>query len=106
MGNVSVVEEDKTGSGHACWQRVTRVPHDQEDDRYSQRTQSRRQSPVRDVRDFVGNVGISNVFEQKFSLVAYKVAHEGEQKLAKRWVDIEEVGSLEVVGSKLVAVVS
>jgi len=103
---MGVVEEDKAGRGHACWQRVTRLPHDQEDDRDSQRAQSRGQSPVRHVRNFVGDVGISNIFEQKFPLIANKVAHEGEQKLAEGRVHVEEVGPLEVVGRKLVAVVS
>jgi hypothetical protein len=37
----------------------------------------------------------------KVAIVADQPAHEGEEELAEGGVDIEEVGSLEVVGCKL-----
>jgi hypothetical protein len=49
----------------------------------------------------VGDVGIADVFEEEAAIIANEPAREGEQQLSKRGVNVEEVGSLQVVRSKL-----
>jgi hypothetical protein len=46
-------------------------------------------------------IGLSNVLELEFPIVANEPAYESEEELAEGRVDIKEVGSLEVIGSKL-----
>lgn len=100
---MGVIEKDESSSENASGQAVARLPHDQIGDGNGKGAENGRHSSVSDVGDLVGNIGVANVLEVKVAIVADQPAHEGEQELAKGRVDIEEVGSLEVVRSELVA---
>ena len=98
---MSVIKKHEASSSDASRQRISRLPHDKEDNGYSERTERRRHSTVCDIGNIVGNVGVADVLEKKFALVSDKPASEGEQELSEGRMDIEEVGSLQVVRSKL-----
>ena len=97
LANVGVIEKHKTGSGDAGGQGVSGLPHNEEDNRNGKRAKGGGHSTVCDIRNVVGDVGIADVLEEELALVTDEPASEGEQKLAERGVDIEEVGSLQVV---------
>lgn len=101
LADVGVVQEHETGSGDASWQRVSRLPHDHEDDWDGKSTERGGHSTVCDIGDLVGDVRVANVLEQEVALVSDEPAGECEEKFAERRVDIEEVGSLEVVRCEL-----
>jgi hypothetical protein len=94
---VGVIEEHKTCGSDAGRQRVSGLPHDEKDNGHRERAERGRHGTVRDIRNVVGNVGVANVLEEEFALVTDEPASEGEKKLSERRVDIEEVGSLQVV---------
>lgn len=49
----------------------------------------------------VGDVRVADVLEEERSIVAGEPACEGEEELAEGRMDVEEVGTLEVVRGKL-----
>lgn len=101
LANVGIVKEDETGGKNTGGETVSGLPHDEVGNGNGQSTEDGGQSSEGHVRDLVGNVGVANVLEVEVTIVADQPAHKGEEKLSKGRVDIEEVGSLEVVGSKL-----
>lgn len=101
LADVGVIEEHETGCSNAGWQRVSRLPHDHEDGRDGKSTHGRGHGAVCDVRDLVRDVRVTNVFEEEAAIVSDKPAGEGKEELSEGRVHIEEVGSLEVVGSEL-----
>lgn len=98
---MGIVEEDETGSNNAGRQAVSRFPHDHVGDGDGQGTEERWQGSEGQVWHLVRNVGIANVLKVKVPIVSNQPADEGEQQLAERRVDVEEVGTLEVVGCEL-----
>jgi hypothetical protein len=94
---VGIIEEDKTSGEDASGKTVARFPHDKICDRDSQSTKSSGESSVRDIGNFIRNVGVADVLEVEVTIVANEPADKGEQKLAEGRVDVEKVGSLEVV---------
>lgn len=60
-------------------------------------SQQRRQAPQRDIRHIVLDVVVANVFEFKVAAVADHPADQGQEHFAKWRVNVEEVGSAEVV---------
>jgi hypothetical protein len=101
LANVGVIEKDKASGKDTSWKAVARLPHDEVRNSDSQSTESSGQSSEGHVRDLVRNVGVANVIEVEVTIVTDQPADKSEEKLAERRVDIEEVGSLEVVGGKL-----
>lgn len=101
LADVGVVEKDENGGDEAGGDTVARLPHDEVGDGDGQGTEDGGESTEGDVGDLVVNVGVANVFKLEVAVVANEPAHEGEEELGKRGVNIEEVGSLEIVGSKL-----
>lgn len=101
LTNVRVIEQDEAGRKNAGWQRVARLPHDEEYNGNSQRTQQSRESPISHVWYIVLDVRVPNVVEKKLSVVANKPADQSKQEFGEGRVDIEEVEPLEVVGSEL-----
>lgn len=97
LSNVCIIEKDKTSSQYAGRERVAGFPHDPVDGRDGQRAHCSGHCAVRDIWHLVGNVGVANVFKEKVSIIAYEPASKGEKELAKGRMDVEEVGSLEVV---------
>jgi hypothetical protein len=97
LANVGVVEEHETGRSDAGWQRVARLPHDHEDDRNGKGAERGGHGAVCDIWDLVRDVGIANVLEEEVALVSDDPASEGKEELSERRMDIEEVGSLQVV---------
>lgn len=97
LTNVGVIEEHEAGCGDAGRERVARLPHDQEDDWDGEGTKRGGHSTVCDIWDLVGNVRIADVLEEKLALVSNKPSSKCEEELSKRRVDVEEVGSLQVV---------
>lgn len=90
-------EENETGSEKGGRNRVATLPHGKIDDRDSEGTEEGRHCAESDVRDLVVDVGITNVVELEVAIEADEPAHEGEKEFSERWMDIEEVGSLEVL---------
>jgi hypothetical protein len=101
LSNVGIVEEQETGGKDTGGEAVTRLPHDEVCNGDGQGTEGSGQSSESHVRDLVRNVGVSNVIEVEVAIVTDEPANKSEKKLAERRVDIEEVGSLEVVGREL-----
>jgi hypothetical protein len=98
---VGVVEEQKTSGEDTSGKTVARLPHDEVGNSDGQGAEGSGQSSESHVGDLVRNVGVANVIEVEVAIVADQPADKGEEKLAERRVDIEEVGSLEVVGGEL-----
>ena len=101
LSNVGIVEEQKAGGKNTGGEAVTRLPHDKVCNGDGQGTEGSGQSSESHVRDLVRNVGVANVIEVEVAIVTDEPANKGEKKLAERRVDIEEVGSLEVIGREL-----
>ncbi|KAI7968902.1 hypothetical protein EIK77_007597 [Talaromyces pinophilus] len=101
FANVSIVKNHQSGSQNTGWQRISRLPHDVKDDRNSQGSKSCGQSAVCEVGDFVRDVGIANILKGKAAIVADQPADEGKQQFGEWRVNVEEVGSLQVVRSEL-----
>lgn len=101
LANVGVVKQNQASSNDTSWQTVARLPHDQVGDRHGQGAENGGHSSKSDIGDLVGDVGIANVLEVEVTVISNKPAHKREQELAERRMDIEEVGSLEIVGSEL-----
>lgn len=101
LANVGVVKEDQTSGEQASGKTVARLPHDEVRHGDGEGTEDSRQGTVSHVGDLVGDVGVANVLKVEATIVADQPAHEGEEELAEGRVDIEEVGSLEVVGGEL-----
>jgi hypothetical protein len=101
LANVGVIEKDKTSGKDTSREAVARLPHDEVRNSDSQSTESSGQSSEGHVGDLVRNVGVANIVEVEVTIVTDQPADKSEEKLAERRVDIEEVGSLEVVGGKL-----
>lgn len=99
--DVSIVKDHQSGSQNTGRQGISRLPHDIKDDRNSQRSKSCGQSAVCEVGDFVRDVGIANVLKGEAAIVADQPAYEGKQQFGEWRMDIEEVGSLEIVRSEL-----
>lgn len=97
LADVRVVEQDQTGGENTSRKRVARLPHNQEDSRNSERPKQRRECSVGNVGDIVGDIGVANVLKLEVAIVSYQPADKGEEELAERGVDIEEVGALEIV---------
>lgn len=101
LANVSVVKEDKTGGNQTSWKAITRLPHDQIDNRDGEGTENGGKRAKGDIRDLVADVGIANVLEVEVAIIADQPAHEGKEKLAKGRVHIKKVCSLEIIGREL-----
>lgn len=97
LANMGVVKEHEPGCCHAGRQRISRLPHDQEDGRDGEGAHSSGHGTVGDVRDLVCDVRVADVLEQEAAIVADEPSGEGKKKLSEGRVDVEEVGSLEVV---------
>jgi hypothetical protein len=104
LANVRIVQENQSSGDDAGGQAVARLPHDEVGDGHGAGTKDRRKGSVRDVGNLVRNVGIANVLEVEVAIVSNKPSHEGEEQLSEGRVDIEEVGSLQVVRGKLAKV--
>lgn len=101
LADVGVIEEDKTSGKDTSREAVARLPHDEVRNSDSQSTESSGQSSEGHVGNLVRNVGVANVIEVEVAIVTDQPADKSEEKLAERRVDIEEVGSLEVIGGEL-----
>jgi hypothetical protein len=101
LSNMGVVKEKKTGGKDTSRKTVARLPHDEVCNGHSQGAKGSGQSSESHVRDLVRDVGVTDVVEVEVAIVTDQPADKGEKKLAERRVDIEEVGSLEVVGGEL-----
>lgn len=101
LANVSVVKENQSGSNDASRDTIPRLPHDKIGNRHSQGAQNGGKSSECNIRDLVVNVRIANVFEVEVAIVANQPAHEGKEKLGKRRMDIEKVGSFKIIRGKL-----
>jgi len=95
----SSTKEEKGCSSDRGRQAVAAFLHDEEHHGHGQRPQHRRHSTKCDIRNPVGDVGISDVVELEVTIVTNEPAHEGEQELAERRVDIEEVRSFQILRS-------
>lgn len=91
---MGIVKQYETGSQHAGRQRISGFPHDEEDHRDGQSPQSGRHCAESDIRNFVIDIGVADVVEQKVAIVANQPPHESEEQFAKWRVHIEEISSL------------
>lgn len=98
---MGVVKHHQTGSQHTGRQRVARLPHDEEHHGNGQGAESSRHGTEGEVGHIVFDVRVADVLEQESSIEAHEPTHEGKQQLSKRWVHIEEIGTLKVVRSEL-----
>lgn len=101
LANVSIVQENQASSDKASRQAVARLPHDHIGDGHGQCTEDGGQGSESDVGNFVGDVGVADIFEVEVAVIPNQPANKGKEQLGKRRVHIEKVGALEVVGSKL-----
>lgn len=101
LSNMGIVKKEKTGGEDTGGKTVARLPHDEVCNGDSQGAEGGRQSSESHVGDLIRDVGVTNVIEVEVAIVTDQPADKGEEELAERRVDIEEVGSLEVIGSEL-----
>jgi hypothetical protein len=97
LTNVGVIEQNQPGGNYASRNAIARFPHDEVRYRYSQGAQNGGESSESHVGHLVIDVGIANVIEVEVAIVADQPTHEGEQKLGKGRVHVEEVGAFEIV---------
>jgi len=69
LTNVGVIEEDEAGREDAGRERVTRLPHNEEDGRHGECSKERRQSSERHVWYLVLNVGVADVIEEEVAII-------------------------------------
>lgn len=96
-----VIKENQTSGSESCGQRVARFPHDPEDGWYGESAHGGGHCSVCDIGDLVGDVRVSDVLKKELAPVSDQPSSEGEKELAKGRMDIEEVGTLEIVGREL-----
>jgi hypothetical protein len=96
-----IIKQHNRRRDNASGQTIPALPHDPEDGDDGQGAHQRGHGAVGDVGDFVGDVGVADVFEEEGAVVADEPAGEGEEEFAERRVHVEEVGALEVVGGEL-----
>lgn len=101
LADVGVVKEDEASGHDTGGKAVARLPHDQVRYGHGQGTQNSGHRAERDVGNLVRDIRVANVLEVEVAIVADEPAHKGEQELSKGRVNIEEIGSLEIVRGKL-----
>ena len=101
LTNVSVVKEHQAGRDNARWNTIGGFPHDQEDDGYSQSTQQSGQGAESNVGDMVCDVRVTNILEVEVAIISDEPSGKSEKELSQGWVDVQEVGSLQVEGCEL-----
>ena len=101
---MGIVEEEETSSSDASRERVARFPHDQEDSWDCKRTEGCWHRPISDIRHLVGDIIVANVLEEEIAIISYQPASEGKQQFSEWRVNVEEVGTLEIIRSKFTKV--
>lgn len=101
LANVSIVKHHQTSCQHTGWERISRLPHGQENNGNRQGTESGGHCAESKVRHIVVDVRVANVLEEEVTIVSDQPAHKGKQKLSEGRVHIEEVHALKVIGGKL-----
>jgi hypothetical protein len=92
-----ITEKHKNGSGNGSRQAVATLLHGKEHHRHGHSSKHCGHRAERNIRNAIRNVRVSDVLKLEVTIVANEPAHEGEQELSERRVDIEEVSSLQVL---------
>lgn len=99
---MGIVEQDKSCCKNTGREGVSRLPHNVENNRYSQSAEESRHGTVGNIWDLVRDIGVADVLEVEAPIITNEPAHQRKQKLSEGRMDIEEVRAFEIVRSKLI----
>lgn len=98
---MGIVKQDQRSSQDACWERITRFPHDQVDDDDGKGTEKGGDRSKCDVRNVIGNIGFSDIVKEEMAIVSNDPTDKGKEQLSKGRMNVEEIGALKIVGGEL-----
>ena len=100
LRDMRIVEQDHHGAHRGNAWAVATFPHDGIGKRDLRTAHNSRSCAHLDVRNIVLEVLVPNVVKLELAIESCDPAAEGVEELGKRWVYIEEVFALEIVGGE------